>query len=435
MNHFISAFQRLIKPHFSQNLEKVLWGCLLLTGTGCSLLFRNRLASLPYQFGKEAIGLFIPTFLTAIFIYLAGRREQFSNRILWLSLFLFLIQLLPFGSLLFEVVQPNPQEDFERYVQYAQNMIDQGTLWGGDEIRFPDRGKAYITQPGYRYFVAAELLIFGKLYRYVSIVNLMFFLIAFFYLVKFIPKIIEHKKLQSLTSIFVMLTVPYATKNILMGLTEWLVIVLLVCCLWLYHSKKLFPTIIILAFIPFIRQNLLPPVFVLLLLLCFQQQTKWKLYLLFTFILLLPVYHNLYYAGEFRFFTSIFKWPFIKYSINPSAASFDFFKLLNNLLHYVGFDISKKPDFLEESFLFLLLFIGLYFYWGRFLQNRQLRFLYYVITAVTVLIPSLLLATDFYPRFEFVNVYFVLAFFLVLYHIQTQQKTDELLHQFYLKRK
>ena len=423
---------------FSNKIFKpttVLFSCLTVTGMFISYFLKKQFSLLQYQFGKETLVLFILTSLAAAYLIICSYFRKLEYKDLILTLLLYLFTLLPLGNTLVNEVLPNPQEDFERYVQYAQNMIDQGTLWGGDEIRFPDRGKAYITQPGYRYFVAAELLIFGKLYRYVSIVNLMFFLIAFFYLVKFIPKIIEHKKLQSLTSIFVLLTVPYATKNILMGLTEWLVIVLLICCLWLYHSKKLFPTIIILAFIPFIRQNLLPPVFVLLLLLCFQQQAKWKLYLLFTFILLLPVYHNLFYAGEFRFFTSIFKWPFIKYNDNSSAAGFDFFKLLNNLLHYVGFDISKKPDFLEESFLFLLLFIGLYFYWGRFLQNRQLRFLYYVITAVTVLIPTLLLATDFYPRFEFVNVYFVLAFFLVLYHIQTQQKTDELLHQFYLKRK
>jgi hypothetical protein len=161
---------------------------------------------------------------------------------------------------------------------------------------------------------------------------------------------------------------------------------------------------------------------------------KWKAYLLFALILLLPVYHNLYYAGEFRFFTSIFKWPFVKYD-DGAASGFYFFKIINNLLHYAGLDISKKPDFLEESFLFLLFFTGLYFYLGRFLKNNKLRFFYFAVTSFTVMLPSLLLATDFYPRFEFVNVYFVLALFIILHQTETHQQTDKLLHQLFLKRR
>ena len=413
----------------------ILFLLLAITGAACSFFLRDQLALLPYQFGKEALGLFIPPFLTAIFMYAAGSREQFSRKILWLSLLLFIIQLLPFGSLLFEVIQPNPKEDFERYVQYAQNMINNGTFWGSDQIRYPHLSKSYITQPGYRYFVAAELLLFRDLYRFVSVLNIGIFLIAVFYLLKFIQQQNLNQKLQQLISLLVLLTIPYAAKNILMGLTEWFVIVLLIACIWMYYGRKSWLTaILILAFIPFIRQNLLPPVLVLLFLFCFNHQAKWKAYLLFGLILLLPVYHNLYYAGELRFFTSIFKWPFVKYE-EAAASGFDFFKLINNLLHYAGLDISKKPDFLEESFLFLLLFVGLYFYMSKSLQSRQLKLLYFAITFITVLLPSLLLATDFYPRFEFVNVYFVLAFFFVLHQIQSQQQTDELLHQLFLKRR
>lgn len=419
----------------NNRFTSILFLLLATTGAACSFFLREPLASLPYQFGQEAIGLFIPPFLTVVFMYVAGSKEQFSTTILWLSLLLFIIQLLPFGSLLFEVIQPNPKEDFERYMQYAQNMIDNGTLWGSDQIRYPHLSKSYITQPGYRYFVAAELLLFQNLYRFVSVLNIGVFLIAVFYLLKFIQQQIAQQKLQQLISLLVLLTIPYAVKNILMGLTEWFVVMLLIWCLWLNYAKKNWlAAITILAFIPFIRQNLLPPVLVMLFLFCFNQQAKWKAFLLSALILLLPVYHNLYYAGELRFFTSIFKWPFVKYE-EAAASGFDFFKLINNLIHYVGFDISKKPDFLEESFLFLLLFAGLYFYMSKFLQNRQLKLLYFSITVIAVLLPSLLLATDFYPRFEFVNVYFVVAFFFMLHHIQTQQHTDELLHQLYLKRK
>jgi hypothetical protein len=413
----------------------ILFAFFAIAGILSSFLLKENLNSLPFQFGKEALGLFIPPFLTVVFMYAAGLKHQFSAKILWLSLLLFAIQLLPFGSLLFEVVQPNPKEDFERYMQYAQNMITENTLWGGDEIRLPGRGKSYITQPGYRYFVALELLLFQNLYRFVSILNTGIFLTAVFYLFKIIHRTVIPAKLQQLISLLVLLIIPYAVKNILMGLTEWFVIVFLIGSLWFFFVRKnVLVAIVVLAFIPFIRQNLLPPVLVLLFLFSFNSKEKWKAYLLFMLILLLPVYHNLYYAGEFRFFTSIFKWPFLKYE-NETASGFHFFKLFNNLFHYVGIDISKKTDFLEESFLFLWLFVGLYFYMSRFLQNNKMRLLYFAITIFTVLLPSLLLATDFYPRFEFVNVYFVLAFFLVLYQMQTQQQTDELLDQLYLKRR
>jgi hypothetical protein len=416
-------------------LTSILFIVTAAVGICSSSYFYQHLASLHYQFGKEAIGLFIPPFLTVVFMYVAGKKHQFSTKFLWLSLLLFIIQLLPFGSLLFEVVQPNPKEDFERYIQYAQHMIDNGTVWGSDQIRYPHLSKAYITQPGYRYFVALELLIFQNLFRFVSILNTGIFLTAIFYLFKLIHKTAVPEKLQQLISLLVLLTIPYAVKNILMGLTEWFVILFLIWCLWLFIVRKnVLAAIAVLAFIPFIRQNLLPPVLILLFLFCFNNRLKWKAYVLFLLILLLPVYHNLYYAGEFRFFTSIFKWPFVKYD-NAAASGFDFFKLINNLLHYAGLDISKKPDFLEESFLFLLLFVGLYFYMPKFLQKSKVRFLYFTITLITVLLPTLLLGTDFYPRFEFVNVYFVLAFFLVLDHLQTQQQTDELLHQLYLKRR
>lgn len=146
--------------------------------------------------------------------------------------------------------------------------------------------------------------------------------------------------------------------------------------------------------------------------------------ILFFTVLLLPLYHNLYYAGEFRFFTSIDHWPFLKYDATKTTAlGFNFTKMLNNLSHYAGIDFFRKktPDFIEDSFAWLWLFCFVYFYCGWKLKFQQLRFFYFFSSFTLIILPTLLFATHFYPRFEFVVVYFVITLFALLYHLQ--QKT------------
>jgi hypothetical protein len=52
---------------------------------------------------------------------------------------------------------------------------------------------------------------------------------------------------------------------------------------------------------------------------------------------------------------------------------------------------------------------------GKQISSGFLRIVFFSSSLLMVLIPGILLATDFYPRFEFVNVYLILAVFLTLY--------------------
>ena len=391
-----------------------LFFAILVAGIVSSVLSKSLLSLSEYQFGPETLGLFVPPFLTTLFLYFAGREHGFSYKILGFSLLLFMLQLLPFGELLWKVVKPNPVEDFERYFQYARHMIRHQTLWGADQIRFPNQSRAYITQPGYRYFVAFELLIFDKLYRFVSLLNIGLFLSAIYFFLKIIHHLISDGKLKFMLSSLLVLSVPYATKNILMGLTEWLTVILLVCFAWFYFYKKQWLTaFVFLAFVPFLRQNLLPPVFVILVIHFISQKFDYRILVVFVLILLLPVYHNLYYAGEFRFFTSVFEWPFIEYTSGGSKR-IDILHILNNVCHYLGFDfINGHIDFIEEGFLMLIGFVIIYFCFNRYFAKQLWSYLFYAITLSTLFIPTLLLATDFYPRFEFVLINLTIIFFLL----------------------
>lgn len=106
-------------------------------------------------------------------------------------------------------------------------MINNRTLWGGDSLFFPEVGNHYVTQPGYRYFILAELFLFRDLYRIVSSINIGFYTIVVFYFQKVIQQIvIDRNLLISLLSLL-LLFAPYAIKNLLMGLPEWLTVIML----------------------------------------------------------------------------------------------------------------------------------------------------------------------------------------------------------------
>lgn len=406
--------------------EKYLFLLIAFVGVASSFFFRTSLKNLPYQFGIDSIGLFIPPFLTGIYMFFSGFRNGFTNAVLVKAIILFAIQLMPLSDLLFRVVLPNPGEDFARNLAYARNMIANNTLWGGDKIAYPDEGYAFITQPGYRYFIALEMLLFKNLYRIVSVVNILFFIIALFFSLKSLSSSLTNSRFRLLLLFFLVFTIPYATKNILMGLSEWLMVSILMLSVYFFKVRNsTFIAIVLLALVPFIRQNTLPSVVILGFWIIYNSKNRLLAGFLFFIFLMLPFYHNLFYAGEWRFFVSIYHWPFLSYE-SPSkyieSSGINYSHITSNLLHYFGIHIrgNGHVDFLEEAFAFLFPFIFIYFFIQKKYFSGYLRILFLMIT-LGVIIPTIFFATDFYPRFEFVCVYFAVAAFLFLYQ---QKKTD-----------
>lgn len=399
--------------------ERNLFWFLALTGILSAVFFRSLLAALPYQFGIEAAGLFVPPFLASLYMAICGSRRGFTNGLLLKTVALFCIQLIPFGHLLIAVVLPNPGEDFARNFAYAQNMIAHNTLWGGDKIAYPDEGNAFITQPGQRYFIALELIMFKHLYRFVSVFNALIFVVSLFYFMKAVYVSLEKSLFRSVLLFFLVLTVPYAVKNIMMGLNEWLMITFLMLSVYFTRVRNaVIAALVFLALVPFIRQNSLPSVLLIACWIILNCDKKLFAAILFLLVLLLPVYHNLYYAGEWRYFASIHQWPFLSYA-TPSkyepSIGINYMKVINNVLHYTGIHIraNNSIDIMEESLGFLWLFPFVYYFMQKKYFTGWFRLFFLTITLAMIL-PTFFIATHFYPRFEFVCIFWVLAAFVFL---------------------
>lgn len=398
--------------------EKYVFLLLFFIGIISTFVLYPAAVGYPYQYGHQMVGLFIPPFCTGLYLYYFFYLKKVSSTVLLKAIVLFFAQLIPFFPLFFQETNPYPGEDLARNMFYARNMISNHTLWGGDELVFGMQSKSFITQPGYRYFVALELLLFKKLYRFVSIFNLLLFIFGVYIYFKTVDVSINSTKVKRLLGFISLLAIPYATKNVLMGLSEWFVVVLLIFTVWLYRVKNnSITSMFFLGLIPFVRQNLLLSVLLLAVWIILMNKKRVGLLLAFIIPLMLPLYHNLYYAGEWRFFISIFQWPFLTYPQRGlPAEGINYWLILNNALHYFGFHIKSfgNVDFLEESIGFLLPFSFLYVYIQKKYLSGIKRLFFLAITFSTI-IPSIFLATDFYPRFEFVNVYITLISFVILY--------------------
>ena len=404
--------EKLFK-RFNRRTELGMFVFFALVGVGNSIYFFPRLDGYPYYFGSNLAGLFLPVFLSVIYCTITGFQYKADKLLLLKTLILYFVQITPFIPLFLQVFGTKMfGDDFERYYTYARYMIEHHTLYGADRLGYPGMGDSYLTQPGYRYFVAAELLLFRELYRFVQFLNLALLITASFFFIKTIKAAVANRKTQLIIFILLILLTPYATKNTLMGLSEWLTMVLLVLMAYFYIIRQQAAAAIILAgFVPFFRQNLLFPVALLVLLMMRNRPKKGWLLLGFLLPLFLPLYHNLYFAGEWRFFVPVHYTPFI----NPAyPLGYNFEVLFFNLLRLFGFDTmagNVRPDAL--ALVFLPYFLFLYGYLLIQLPSSGWRWLF-VFLALIATLPGLTLGKDYYPRFEFLSAVMTVISYLFL---------------------
>ncbi|HWJ92316.1 MAG TPA: hypothetical protein VNR87_14465, partial [Flavisolibacter sp.] len=209
---------------------------LCTVGLLSAIYFFRLLDHYPYNSGRNLIGAYVPPLLAVCYLVATAYRRKPDRKIFLRAFLLYLILLVPFMPLMLQVFKPTFGDDFHRYYVYARYMIDNHTLYGSDNLAFPGQGRYYLTQPGYRYFIAAELAAFHDLYRFVQFLNLAMWVFGIFIFVKVIKEVSgreEHRILLTL-----LLLTPYAIKNSIMGLSEWLTGLLLILSCWLYVVKK-----------------------------------------------------------------------------------------------------------------------------------------------------------------------------------------------------
>ncbi|WP_345276987.1 hypothetical protein [Litoribaculum gwangyangense] len=407
---------RFITRWFDGRDELFIFIIFCISGVVFSFFGARLLNGFPYNSGKNTIGLLLPPLLCITYFTYSGYRYGFTVKSIIKTIILYGLLALPYAPLFLQYFQPTSDDDFSRYYLYAKNMVDNNTLWGGDKLFFKNVGNHYVTQPGYRYFIYLELLFFGNLYRFVQFFNMGIYILTIFFFQKMIAEQIREKKLQICLLLLVLLFSPYAIKNLLMGLPEWLTVLFLMwfCYLYLACNKRL-TAVFLLGLVPFFRQNLLIATLLLFGWILMKNKPKGSLVILFLIPLLLPIYHNLYYAGDLRFFVDVFQLPFLNYNDGGQQSNgLNYPLIISNIIHYFGFDlVNGKVIFSFIAGLFLPFATILFFYFIKILSTKKHKILFFII-CMSAIGPIILFGNAYYPRFEFVNVVVSLVAFLIL---------------------
>ena len=370
-----------------------------------------------YSNGKELLAWYIPLPASILFFALSYYYRRPLKKSALLTLLLFVLLWVPFIPHLADAYKYYEQDDGTRYRIVATKMVKEKTLNAGDDAIFGTGNKVYMIQPGYRYYLAFWIKIFGNENRLYQVFNMLVYLSSVLLLLIRTRNVAMRDSFRIGMLGFVLLSAPFVVKLIMMGLTEWLAISIFLFAISGYLSRYLLVTLILLALVPFIRQNL---VFVsVLLMLWMVRKEKQKVFLIVIYfaILMLPLYHNLYYAGKWQFF-SVYNDPstFMVWDFEGSFIS----RLLKNVLYhlslYSGFNYKLENSFAHALSLACIP-LGTYLvFWGFYLLGKKNRW-WYLLMVSSAIVPTLVFGgTAYFPRFEWVNLFVGLGAFIVLQH-------------------
>lgn len=268
---------------------------LLLCATGAILALEPSLATDNHALGPHALVLLVP--FAAGLVCLAYAVLTGSGRAVFLLAPLIVCVLLSalLVNALFQPIEHYRGDDPWRYSLYANHMLAEGTLWGSDGVYYNRSERNFVDQPGYRYYLAGMIWLSGGENRLMQLLNLLILLAALCLGVAALQRL--DTPLARFTSLILFLSAPYAAKNAVQGLSEWLAVSMVLLYLASVLRGRDLLAISLLALAPFIRQDFIP---IALLLAAVQIATtrRWTLILPFALIFCLPVYHNLYYAGD-----------------------------------------------------------------------------------------------------------------------------------------
>jgi len=377
--------------------------------------------------GPLSISLFIPFTACALYLFFLTVTGRIGPNLYTIAtLAIFLLTALGFVGYLDEPLWHFYYDDPGRYSAYANFMVNQGTLWGNDAVSGVSANNAYfIDQPGYRYYLALMILVFGEETRLIQIVNLFVYLCSLLLLLSTFDRDSEtHNKL---ICVFFVFSLPYAAHNILEGLSEWIALSLFYISVFAgKRDWKLF-ALICLAFMPIVRQNLifLACCYAFMLCLIEPNRTKQALYAAFFLALtLLPLYHNLIFADEWRLLSSnkgnIISWNQSFSQIIQTLGEI----MYRKLPQYIGYYETASTARTLVTVIFAPLGTGLVGYY--FLCFRGYKKLLFFLTSLIVVVPTTLFGWGYFPRFVFSNLALILSSIpLILYFVK--HRADRLL--------
>ena len=399
-----------------EKFELVLFLILLIISFTGSFLLKSNLEN-NQALGPHTFVLFLPWFLYLIYHSIYNVKFKIYKYLVFI--FISSIPLLSFfNSEIFHLIG----DDSNVYSIHANHMINNSTL-NGNVL-----GGIFEDQPGFPYFLAVEILLFGKQTRGMQLFNIfIFFTIYLFFIKKFILEF-KHKKIILLVLI---LALPYSIKNILFTYNEWLCVLFLISLYISVQNKKYFFAIVFLSLLPFIRQNLLIISLIIYFVIMFNIYKKSSnkntiIYytIIYFSILFLPIYHNLFYGGELKFFVSarpfnseIFKSLFDL--VNPLIYINHFNEII--ILYTEFFEKIILTDGRKSSNIIISLFVPFMMIYFIYLvvieKSNTIRFLL-ILFSISVFYPTIFLGHLAPPRFEYVNLFSI----YILYPLIKNQK-------------
>jgi hypothetical protein len=366
---------------------------LVVLGSFSELLLKSSLYGNNVALGPHTSSMFIPLpFSMFLFSYfsLARRITMVTS---FATVALFIILTLPFMDVWFSTIT-HLGDDPARYSLYAWNMVNNGTLWGGDELWYgPKYGSFLVDQFGIRYYLALTIKLLGGEFRITQLLGMLIYLLVFIATMSLIQSKLS-RGMSNMALMFGLLSAPYAVKNILFGLSEWLT----VCCFALafvsfIHGKRLLAAFL-LGFTVVLRSNLV--VFSPLCLIFLFPRNNWKIYPAFLIAFLLPLMHNLYYGQTFQLLPSNYGGILIVEEAPVQA-------FLHKLIHLVGVCLSIKFSSNLFGLLFVPFGLGLLIlcFLSEIHRPKQLGLLILIFGSLVG--PTVLFGSAYFPRFEFVS--------------------------------
>lgn len=377
--------------------------------------------------GIHAISIVLFLFINVAIAWLVSHNKPLQKNHVFLLLVILLVTATPFIPYIGSEIEFHEENDVWRYYTYAQNMLESGTLWGGDALIYQGQHH-YVDQPGYRYLMAASLMLTSGPTRGLQLLQVFLYWAA---VIWFLYALSRTKNLHSpqkiLVTLFVFLSVAFAVKAILMGISEWFAAALSMAGFALIIRKSYWMAIVILSLIPFFRQNLLISVILLLGWIVFVHLSTNKQKVIYglsaVVILLLPVWHNLYFAGDLRLLVTNTAVPieFTTENIKPI-----FTRILQRLAHYAGITF-ESGSFSSIVLGLMIAPLGSYIVVCFTRSVSKSDRLFYISLILCTITPTLILGWAYYPRFEYLNLWFLICAGLILLNKKREVKWGTLI--------
>jgi hypothetical protein len=394
-----------------------LFAAIGIIGLATGFWLKEPLYDHPQALGVHTIGLLVPFVGSTAFAVAAVFLDRFGPRTIAATFGLFLVLIVPFVDLLSLPITHPEGNDSYRYSVYAHHILKERTLWGaGGLLHSFDY---YFDQPGYRYYLAATIGLLGGEHRGLQLFNMAVLLSGTLGLLWTIQPSKRRPEIRGL-AVFLLGAAPYAAKNVLNGYTEWFVVLLFMLFVTQALRHRWLTSIILISLIPFVRQNLLAVSLILAIGIVLTTRNYW-LILPYFFLLGLPIYHNLYYADQFLFFTK---------TGLPVELGTDLLENIRNIArkafskipHYLGYKTKQDLDTLAIAVMFAPFGTGLSFWLFSRLESWR-RWVYFLVIASAVG-PTMIFGWGSFPRFVYVNLFVIILSFWVVNELQLNQAEE-----------